>query len=57
MSDNSQRYLLFEPQYGGNNQIKVIREAVAWATALNQQLIIPPIFLLRVSDFEQAYGD
>lgn len=53
----SQRYLLFEPQYGGNNQLYAIVEAMSWANALDRQLVMPPIFLPRVSDFDQPFQD
>lgn len=52
VSQASQRYLLFEPQYGMNNQLYAIVEAMKWAKALNRQLVMPPIFLPRVSEFE-----
>jgi len=46
-----QRYLLFEPQYGANNQILAIVEALYWSSILDRQLVLPPIFLPRVADF------
>jgi hypothetical protein len=44
-----ERYLLFEPQYGANNQLHAIIEAFYWAIALERRLVIPPIFMPRVS--------
>jgi len=47
-----QKYLLFEPSYGGNNQFYAIIEALYWASVLDRKLIVPPIFLPRVSSFD-----
>ncbi|KAL3773669.1 hypothetical protein ACHAW5_000685 [Stephanodiscus triporus] len=45
------RYLLFEPQYGANNQFYAIIEAMKWARVLDRQLVMPPIFIPRCMDF------
>ena len=47
------RYLLFEPQYGANNQFAAIVEAMKWARALDRQLVMPPIFIPRPIDFSK----
>eukprot|EP00548_Thalassiothrix_antarctica_P001241 CAMPEP_0194143262 /NCGR_PEP_ID=MMETSP0152-20130528/12443_1 /TAXON_ID=1049557 /ORGANISM="Thalassiothrix antarctica, Strain L6-D1" /LENGTH=1068 /DNA_ID=CAMNT_0038842585 /DNA_START=431 /DNA_END=3637 /DNA_ORIENTATION=- len=47
----TQRYLLFEPQYGANNQLLAIVEGLYWASILDRQLVLPPMFLPRVADF------
>jgi len=49
----SNRYLLFEPQYGTNNQLAAIVEAMKWAKALDRQLVMPPIFVPRPIDFSK----
>ena len=51
------RYLLFEPQYGGNNQLLAITEGLRWAESLGRQLVIPPLVLPRVSEFEKPYAE
>lgn len=51
------RYLLFEPQYGGNNQLFALIEALRYAKILGRWLVIPPLFLPRVSEFDLPYGD
>ncbi len=47
----STRYLLFEPQFGTNNQVQAIMEAYYWAKVLGRQLVIPPLLTPRVSAF------
>lgn len=51
------KYLLAEPQYGANNQIIAIMEAMAWARVLKRQLVLPPIFMPRTSDFTKALDE
>ena len=46
------KFLLLEPSYGGNNQFYAIVEALVWARILQRHLIVPPIFLPRVSEFD-----
>jgi hypothetical protein len=53
-NEQATRYLLFEPQYGANNQLFAIVGAYFWAQALNRQLVLPPIFLPRVSAFNNT---
>jgi len=48
---HTQKFLLYEPQYGGNNQLYAIVEAIKWADTLGRRLIIPPVLLPRVSEF------
>jgi hypothetical protein len=47
----SERYLLFEPQYGTNNQLHAVIQAYYWARALRRRLVLPPLFVPRVSDY------
>jgi len=54
---STQRYLLYEPQYGGNNQIYALAEAMKWATLLDRQLVLPPLFLPRVREFSEEIDD
>jgi len=51
---SSERYLLFEPQYGANNQLHAIVEAYYWARALGRRLVLPPIIMPRVSALEES---
>ncbi len=51
---NATRYLLFEPQFGTNNQIHAIMEAYYWAKLLGRQLVVPPILTPRVSAYLDA---
>lgn len=45
------KYLLYEAEYGGNNQIFSMIQAYIWATALGRHLVIAPVLLPRASDF------
>jgi len=47
-----EKFLLFEPQYGANNQLHAVVEAYYWARALGRRLILPPVMMPRVSAFE-----
>lgn len=49
-----EKYLLIEPSYGENNQFYAIVEALYWASILDRILIVPPIFLTRVRDFDSS---
>jgi hypothetical protein len=53
-SASQKRYLLFEPQFGGNNQLIAIFQARDVAKVLGRTLVIPPVFLPRVSEFEHS---
>ena len=52
-SASQERYLLFEPQFGGNNQLIAIFQARDIAKVLGRTLVVPPVFLPRVSEFER----
>jgi len=54
-STSEERYLLFEPQYGTNNQLSAVITAYYWARALGRRLILPPLMIPRVSD--TVHGD
>ena len=49
-SGEATKYLLFEPQYGINNQLLAIVKAYAFAEALDRTLVLPPLFFPRVSN-------
>jgi hypothetical protein len=51
-SKSTERYLLFEPQYGANNQLHAVIQAYYWARALGRRLVLPPIIMPRVSAFD-----
>lgn len=50
-SPTAEKFLLYEPQYGANNQLHALIEAFYWAKALHRRLVIPPLYLPRVSAF------
>lgn len=50
-SPTAEKFLLFEPQYGANNQLHAVVEAYFWAKALHRRLVVPPLFMPRVSAF------
>lgn len=49
---STEKFLLYEPQYGANNQLFALVEASFWARALGRRLVLPPIFLPRVSAYD-----
>jgi hypothetical protein len=46
----NQRYLIYQPQFGFSNQQIALKNAAYWATCLNRTLVVPPIFVPRVSE-------
>jgi hypothetical protein len=46
----TERYLIYQPQFGYSNQQIAFKNAAYWATCLNRTLVVPPIFVPRVSD-------
>lgn len=51
---SDEKYLLFEPQYGANNQLHAVVEAYYWARVLERRLVLPPLFLPRVSAYAEV---
>jgi len=50
IDSENQRYLIYQPQFGFSNQQIAFKNAAYWATCLNRTLVVPPIFVPRVSE-------
>ena len=48
---SGERYLLYEPQYGMNNQLFTLCRAAVWAVLLGRTLVVPPLLLPRASEY------
>ena len=55
-ASGSQRYLLYQPQFGLSNQIVALRNAAVWALLLNRTLVLPHLLGHGTAQLRAAHG-